>query len=133
VAYPIASARFASLRAPLWVRSDVCRRYARLHLGKLRDVDFRTETFSCSICGADGAMALEEPCKDSGMEDYRLDQRVDPQHHRFKTALINWRIAFQPRTKFLQRITLTRPSGHPSSSAIRLKPARSYIPGAWKS
>ena len=26
-------------------------------------------------------MALDEPCKDTGMEDYRLDQRVDPQHH----------------------------------------------------
>ena len=26
-------------------------------------------------------MALDEPCKDTGMEDYRLDQRGDPQHH----------------------------------------------------
>ncbi len=26
-------------------------------------------------------MALDEPCKDTGMEDYRLDQRVDPKHH----------------------------------------------------
>jgi hypothetical protein len=26
---------------PLWVRCDVCRRYARLHLGELRDVDYR--------------------------------------------------------------------------------------------
>jgi hypothetical protein len=75
---------FGALRkvfGPLWVRCDVCRRYARLHIGELRDVDYRTKTFSCSICGADGAMALEEPCKDTGMEDYRLDQRVDPQHH----------------------------------------------------
>jgi len=75
---------FGALRkvfGPLWVRCDVCRRYARLHLGQLRDVDYRTKTFSCSICGADGAMALDEPCKDTGMEDYRLDQRVDPQHH----------------------------------------------------
>ena len=74
---------FGALRkvfGPLWVRCDVCRRYARLHIGELRDVDYRT-TFSCSICGADGAMALNEPCKDTGMEDYRLDQRVDPQHH----------------------------------------------------
>jgi hypothetical protein len=75
---------FGALRkvlGPLWVRCDVCRRYARLHLGELRNVDYRTKTFSCSICGSDGAMALEEPCKDTGMEDYRLDQRVDPQHH----------------------------------------------------
>jgi hypothetical protein len=75
---------FGALRktfGPLWVRCDVCRRYARLLLRDLRDVDYRTKTFSCSICGADGAMALEEPCKDAGMEDYRLDQRVDPKHH----------------------------------------------------
>jgi hypothetical protein len=75
---------FGALRkvfGPLWVRCDVCRRYARLHLGELHDVDSRTKTFSCSICGSDGAMALEEPCKDTGMEDYRLDQRVNPQHH----------------------------------------------------
>jgi hypothetical protein len=48
---------------------------------KLRDVNYRTKTFSCSICGADGALALEEPFRDSGMEDYRLEQRVDAQHH----------------------------------------------------
>src|SRR5580693_10790437 len=72
---------FGALRktfGPLWVRCDSCRRYARLHLRELRDVDYRTKTFSCSICGSDGAMALDEPCKDTGMEDYRLDQRVDP-------------------------------------------------------
>jgi hypothetical protein len=57
------------------------RRYARLHLRELRDVDYRTKTFSCSICGSDGAMALEEPCKDTRMEDYHLDQRVDPKRH----------------------------------------------------
>ena len=75
---------FGALRktfGPLWIRCDVCRRYARLFLRELRDVDYRTKSFSCSICGADGAMALDEPCKDTGMEDYRLDQRVDPQHH----------------------------------------------------
>ena len=72
---------FRKVFGPLWVRCDVCRRYAQLHLGELRGVDYRTKTFSCSICGSDGAMALEEPCKDTGMEDYRLDQRVDPQHH----------------------------------------------------
>jgi hypothetical protein len=75
---------FGALRktfGPLWVRCDVCRRYASLPLRDLRDVDYRTKTFSCSICGADGAMALDEPCKDTGMQDYRLDQRVDPKHH----------------------------------------------------
>jgi hypothetical protein len=75
---------FGALRktfGPLWIRCDVCRRYARLFVRELRDVDYRTKTFSCSICGADGAIALEQPCKDTGMKDYRLDQRVDPQHH----------------------------------------------------
>jgi hypothetical protein len=75
---------FGALRktlGPLWIRCDVCRRYARLFVRELRDVDYRTRTFSYLICGADGAIALEEPCKDAGMEDYRLDQRVDPQHH----------------------------------------------------
>ena len=70
--FPSVPYSFGALRkvfGPLWVRCDVCRRYARLHLGELRDVDYRTKTFSCSICGADGAMALEEPCKDTGMED----------------------------------------------------------------
>ena len=62
---------------PMWLRCDVCRRYAPLRLAGLHEVDYRTKTFSCSICGADGAIALEEPCKDTGMEDYRLDQRVD--------------------------------------------------------
>jgi len=33
----------------------------------------------------------------------------------------------------LQRTTLECPSGHPANSATRLKPAFSYIPGAWKS
>ena len=52
-------------------------RYTRLFLRKLRDIDYRTKIFSCSTYGADGALALEASCKDTGMEDYRLDQRVD--------------------------------------------------------
>src|SRR5262249_20969444 len=36
-------------------------------------------------------------------------------------------------TNVLQRTTLEYPSGHPANSATRLKPAFSYIPGAWKS
>jgi hypothetical protein len=74
---------FGALRktfGPLWVRCDVCRRYARLHLGELRDVDYRTKTFGCSICDSDGAMALDEPCKDTGMEDLRFDQRCSAAH-----------------------------------------------------
>jgi hypothetical protein len=35
---------FGALRktfGPLWIRCDVCRRYARLFLRELRDVDYR--------------------------------------------------------------------------------------------
>ena len=37
----------------LYVRCDVCRRFALLQLGRneLRDVDYRTKRFSCSVCG----------------------------------------------------------------------------------
>jgi hypothetical protein len=33
----------------MWLRCDVCRRYARLKLAGLHDVDYRTKTFSCSV------------------------------------------------------------------------------------
>ena len=33
-------------------------------------MDYRTKTFGCSICGSAGAMALDEPRKDTGMKDY---------------------------------------------------------------
>jgi hypothetical protein len=37
---------------PLWVRCDVCRRYARLQVvGELVDADDRSKTFSRSVCG----------------------------------------------------------------------------------
>jgi hypothetical protein len=42
---------------PLFVRCDVCRRYARLYLADIRDADYRTKTFSCCGGGADGALA----------------------------------------------------------------------------
>ena len=35
----------------MWLRCDVCRRYARLKLAGLHGVDYRTKTFSCSVCG----------------------------------------------------------------------------------
>jgi hypothetical protein len=37
----------------MWLRGDVCRRYARLKLAGLHDVDYRTKTFSCSVCGSE--------------------------------------------------------------------------------
>jgi hypothetical protein len=75
---------FGALRqtfGPLFVRCDVCRRYARLYLADIRDTDYRTKTFSCSRCGADGALAITEPNTETGMTDYQLDQVERPQHH----------------------------------------------------
>ena len=48
---------------------------------ELRDVDYRTKTFSCSRCGADAAVCVVEPTKEAGMEDYRLDEIERPVHH----------------------------------------------------
>ena len=65
----------------MWRRCDVCRRYARLRLSGLHDVDYRTKTFSCSVCGSDAYLCLVEPNKETGMEDYRLDEREHPVGH----------------------------------------------------
>jgi hypothetical protein len=75
---------FGALRetfGPLFVRCDVCRRYARLYLADIRDTDYRTKTFSCCRCGTDGALAITEPNTETGMTDYQLDQVEGPQHH----------------------------------------------------
>ena len=59
----------------MWVRCDACRRYARLHIDpELRDIDYRTKTFSCYRCGADASVCVVEPTKEPGMEDYCLDE-----------------------------------------------------------
>ena len=75
---------FGALRktyGPLFVRCDVCRRYARLYLAEIRDTNYRTKTFSCCRCGTDGALAITEPSTETGMTDYLLDQVQGPQHH----------------------------------------------------
>src|ERR1700737_55625 len=75
---------FGALRqtyGPLFVRCDVCRRYARLYLAEIRDTDYRTKTFSCCRCGTDGALAITEPNTETGMTDYRFDQVEGAQHH----------------------------------------------------
>jgi hypothetical protein len=66
---------------PLFVRCDLCRRYARLYLADIRDTDYRTKTFSCCRCGVDGALAITEPNTETGMTDYQLDQVEGPRHH----------------------------------------------------
>jgi hypothetical protein len=65
----------------LWLRCDVCRRYVPLKLGGLQDVDYRTKTFSCSRCGAAAYIAVIEPIKETGMQDYRLEEIERPERH----------------------------------------------------
>ena len=65
----------------MWLRCDVCRRYARLKLAGLQNVDYRTKTFSCSVCGSEAYFCLIEPIRERGMEDYRLDERERPERH----------------------------------------------------
>ncbi len=38
---------------PMWVRRNLCRRYAHLRLTGLLDVDYRTKRFSWSRCGSE--------------------------------------------------------------------------------
>ena len=50
-AWPHKPYTFRALRktfGAMWVRCDVCRRYAPLSIGGLQDVDYRSKTFSCS-------------------------------------------------------------------------------------
>jgi hypothetical protein len=44
-------------------------------------VDYRTKTFSCSVCGSEAYFCLVEPTKEFGMHDYRLDEREQPERH----------------------------------------------------
>jgi hypothetical protein len=44
-------------------------------------VDYRTKTFSCSVCGSEAYFCLVEPTKEIGMHDYRLDERKQPERH----------------------------------------------------
>ena len=44
-----------------------------LSIAGLQDVDYRSKTFSCSQCGSEAYLAVIEPIKEAGMQDYRLD------------------------------------------------------------
>lgn len=66
---------------PMWVRCDNCRRYAPLSIGGLQDVDYRSKTFSCSQCGSEAYLAVTEPVKEAGMQDYRQDVVERPERH----------------------------------------------------
>jgi hypothetical protein len=78
---PFTFRALAKTYGPMWVRCDVCRRYVRLNLEGLYDTDYRTKTFSCSRCGAAAYIAVIEPTKETGMEDYRLDEIEAPERH----------------------------------------------------
>lgn len=65
----------------MWVRCDSCRRYAPFRIGGLQDADYRTKSFSCSSCGGVASLCVIEPVKETGMADYRLDERKDPPRH----------------------------------------------------
>ena len=54
---------------------------ARPHLAGLQEVDYRSKTFSCSQCGSEAYLAVIEPIKEAGMQDYRLDAIERPEHH----------------------------------------------------
>ena len=78
---PFTFRALAKAYGQMWLRCDVCRRYARLKLAGLQDVDSRTRTFSCSRCGGEARFCVVEPITERGMEDYRLDERQDPERH----------------------------------------------------
>jgi hypothetical protein len=63
------------------LRCDVCRRYGRLPMVDLHDVDYRTKTSSCSRCGSPAYLCVVNPSHETGMEDYRLDELERPVHH----------------------------------------------------
>ena len=52
-----------------------------MSINGLQEVDYRSKTFSCSQCGSEAYLAVIEPTKEAGMQDYRLDQREDPGRH----------------------------------------------------
>ena len=61
------------------MRCDVCRRYARFRMiDGLADVEHRIKRFSCSRCDAEAYLCLIEPVKETGMQDYRLDEIERP-------------------------------------------------------
>ena len=87
-AWPHKPYTFRALRktfGAMWVRCDVCRRYAPLSIGGLQEVDYRTKTFSCSQCGSEAYLAVIEPIREAGMQDYRLDAIEGPERHPIAT------------------------------------------------
>src|SRR5260370_20453238 len=78
---PFTFRALAKTYGQMWLRCDVCRRYAPLKLGGLHDVDYRTKTFSCSRCGGGGYFCLVEPVTEYGITDYPLDESQKTRGH----------------------------------------------------
>ena len=66
----------------MWVRCDVCRRFALLTLrpGYL-DRDYRTVSFSCSVCGGVATRTVTHPHTEPGMNDYCEEVCERPRRH----------------------------------------------------
>jgi hypothetical protein len=86
----------------MWLRCDVCRRYARLSLAGLHDVDYRTKSFSCSRCGFEAYFCLVEPITEYGRPTIgstkwrnrsviRTPSSASPNHHgaRYRAGAVN--------------------------------------------
>ena len=111
-AWPHKPYTFRALRktfGAMWVRCDVCRRYAPLSIGGLQEVDYRSKTFSCSRCGSEAYLAVIEPIKEAGMQDYRLDAIERPERH--PTAV--------------DRLSGRRPARRSTTRAVSCRGARS--------
>jgi hypothetical protein len=78
---PFTFRALSKIYGQMWLRCDVCRRYARLNLAGLHDVDYRTKTFSCSRCGSEAYFCLVEPITEYGVSDHRLDEVEKPERH----------------------------------------------------
>jgi hypothetical protein len=87
---PFRYASFAALKhtyGRLWVRCDACRRYDTLATAPIRDRDSRYTTFSCSVCGAEGKVVLDDPAQ----QGFAYDPRQNPQRHPAAFARITGR------------------------------------------
>ena len=77
---------------PLWLRCDVCRRYARLRLTGLLDVDYRSKTFSCSRCAAESYLCLNA----FGTRDFGLLHRgYEHTRHLFGDLILKFEDVFR--------------------------------------
>lgn len=91
---------FRALRATygtLYVRCDMCRRYAPLPLGGILDVDYRPVTFSCSRCGAQAWLCVTSPASEAGTSDYKLDPVEDPKRHPEAVRRLSGELEVAPR------------------------------------